>query len=108
MANNLDRLLEGVTENPAIHASVTRLMHNIAAQADIAGGNNPAAALALATMLRARAEHIAASVLANTPVIAATPPVHPVPVDPDRKAPPPGGPATARTDGPGDQAAYGL
>jgi len=79
MANNLDRLLDGVTASPTIHAGVVRLMHNIAVQADAAAGDNPGAAAALAAMLRTRAEQIASHVLANTPMIAATPPVHPVP-----------------------------
>jgi hypothetical protein len=83
MANNLDRLLEGVSDNTSIPASVARLMRNIAAEAEHAGtAINPAASTALGEMLKANADHIAHHVMANTPVIAATPPVHPMPAHP--------------------------
>jgi hypothetical protein len=77
MANQLDRLLEGVSDNNSVHGSVSRLMRNIAAEAEHAGAAiNPAASTALGESLKTHAEHIASHVLANTPVIAATPPVH--------------------------------
>jgi hypothetical protein len=77
MANQLDRLLEGVSENTTVHGSVARLMRNIAAEAGAAGtAINPAASTALGDSLKTHAESIASHVLANTPVIAATPPVH--------------------------------
>jgi hypothetical protein len=83
MANQLDRLLEGVTDNATIHGSVARLMRNIAAEAEQAGtAINPAASTALGQSLLTHAEHLASHVLANTPVIAATPPVHAAPKHP--------------------------
>jgi hypothetical protein len=80
MANQLDRLLEGVSDNVTVHGSVARLMRNIAAEAEQAGtAINPAASTALGGSLKTHAETIASHVLANTPVIAATPPVHATP-----------------------------
>jgi hypothetical protein len=84
MANNLDRLLQGVSENTNIRPGIVQLLHNIATQAGD-GADNPAAAMALAALLRERAEHIAGHVMANTPMILATPPVHLLPVDPDHE-----------------------
>jgi hypothetical protein len=83
MANQLDRLLDGVSDNASVHGSVSRLMRNIAAEAEHAGtAINPAASTALGESLKTHADHIASHVLANTPVIAATPPVHAVPAHP--------------------------
>jgi hypothetical protein len=84
MANQLDRLLEGVSENASVHASVARLIRNIAAEAEHAGMGYASAALG--GSLNMYADHIASHVLANTPVIAATPPVHAVPAHPHEHA----------------------
>ncbi len=76
--NMLDRIRAGVADYATAPTSTVRLLHNIAAQIHATAGNRDAAN-ALSDLLYREAGHLAALVLANTPVIAATPPVHPLP-----------------------------
>lgn len=78
--NVLDALQDGVTELPTIHGAAVRLLHNVAAQIR-AVATNPAACEQLADLVDREADRLSGHVLANTPVISATPPVHPDPDD---------------------------
>jgi hypothetical protein len=76
--NMLDKCLDGVTDNPTINSGLTRLLHNIAIEIRGAAGNE-AATLQLADMIDREAGRCAGHVLANTPMVMATPQVHPEP-----------------------------
>lgn len=76
--NLLDRTLEGVTDGRHLQPSLGRLLHNIAAQIRITAGSADAT-LGYADMLDRETDNLAGHVLANTPMIMATPPYHPEP-----------------------------
>jgi|SRR5579859_901336 len=76
MANQLDRLAEGLAQTPTLLASVERLIGNVVREL---AGSGSAQAEALAQSLGAHATTLGHLVLAGTPMIAATPPVHPDP-----------------------------
>jgi hypothetical protein len=87
MANMLDRITEGVANVTQVHSSAVALVHNIANQITSVASNSGAAEQ-LAAMLHEHAHHLADHVLAGTPVIAATPPVHAEPSESATSEPP--------------------
>lgn len=76
--NSLDRIVDGVTGTVTIPDSVTRLLDNVAGEIRLAAGNEQASE-ALAAMLNSQAGSLGLHVMAHTPMILATPPVHPAP-----------------------------
>jgi hypothetical protein len=78
--NSLDRVTAGVTEISTIPDSVSRLLDNVAGEIRLAAGN-PDASNALADLLSSEAGRLGLHVMAHTPMILATPPVHPEPTD---------------------------
>lgn len=72
--NVLDRILTGVADHASVPSATVQLLHNVAEQVRATAGN-AAAAEQLADLVHAQASHIAAQVLANTPVVTAT--LHP-------------------------------
>lgn len=82
--NMLDKTLDGVSAAPHIKPAVALLVHNIGAQVRLLAGN-PEAAAGYADMLDREADNISSHVLANTPMITATPEFHPEPPRADDK-----------------------
>jgi hypothetical protein len=76
--NALDRTAADVGDKRTITESIVQLLHNIASEVRGAAGNEEASR-AHADMLDSNGPHLAAVVMANTPMILATPPVHPTP-----------------------------
>lgn len=76
--NSLDRLAANVGDNTSIASSLANLLGNIAGEINVSAGNE-AASRSLATMIVGNADHLARLVMAGTPMILATPPVHPAP-----------------------------
>lgn len=74
--NSLDRTVAGVGDNATIAGSLTCLLQNIGAEIRAAAGNGDAS-LSLADMIVGNAEYLGKAVMAGTPMILATPPVHP-------------------------------
>lgn len=78
--NSLDRIVLDVDSKTTITESAVQLLHNIASAVKAMAGNADASRQ-FADMLDREAPRLAARILANTPMILATPPVHP-PVEP--------------------------
>jgi hypothetical protein len=76
--NSLDRIAANVGDKTTIAASLENLLQNIAGEINVAAGNE-AASRSLATMLLSDSGYLARLVMAGTPMILATPPVHPSP-----------------------------
>ena len=80
--NMLDRTLEGVTDGRSLRPSLQRLLLNVAAQIRVLA-SNPEALSSYADMLQREADNCGRHVLANTPIIEATPALHPEPEHPN-------------------------
>ena len=70
MANELDTLSAGVTENGTVIGSAITLIQNIAAML-AAAGTDPVKLAELAATLKANTDALANAVVANTPVVPA-------------------------------------
>src|ERR1700731_1521349 len=78
--NTLDRTVADVGDKTTIVASLMQLLHNVATEIRATAGNETAAH-GLADMVDEHSEHMSKVVMANTPMILATPPVHPSPAN---------------------------
>lgn len=76
--NQLDYVSKDVKETPTLHASAVKLLHNVSEEIHKVCGN-PDATSQLGDLIKTRADYLARLMLAGTPVIEATPPVHPTP-----------------------------
>jgi hypothetical protein len=76
--NIYDKTVAGVGETKTINGSLILLLNNLAAEIRGVAGNQDAT-LGLADMVASEAPRLSATILANTPMIEATPPVHPMP-----------------------------
>lgn len=72
--NVLDRILAGVTNHPTVAGGATAMLHNLAEQVRTTA-MNPIAVDQMASLIREHASHIAAQIIANTPMQVVT--VHP-------------------------------
>lgn len=81
--NDLDRTIDGVADEPSIHSSVTKMLHNVASHFK-RHSTNPDGIENYADMIHDTASIMADHVMANTPIVVGT---HPVPpsVDPKQK-----------------------